>query len=138
MPKLTTAATADGLTPKEARFVAEYLVDGNGKRAATAAGYSAGNARKQAYQLLQRAHVRAAIDSARERTTRKLELTAEKVLTDISRVARKAEAAKEFSAALKGHQLLGMHLKLFTEKHEHGGMGGGPVLFQLTQSEADH
>ena len=42
----------NGLTPKQAHFIAEYLKDNNGTRAALAAGYAAGNARQQAYQLL--------------------------------------------------------------------------------------
>jgi hypothetical protein len=39
---------------------------------------------------------------------------------------------------MRSRHLLGLHFKLFTEKHEHGGLGGGPVLFQLTQSEVSH
>lgn len=131
-------ATPTGLTDKQARFVAEYLIDGNATRAAMAAGYSERSAMRQGSDLLRAPNVKKALDAGRRRLAKKLELTAEKVLGDIARVAKKAEAAKEFSAALKGHELLGKHLKLFTEKHEHGGIGGGPVQFSITSAEAEH
>jgi phage terminase small subunit len=43
---------AEGLTPKQQRFVAEYLVDLNGKQAAIRTGYSAKTAEQQASRLL--------------------------------------------------------------------------------------
>jgi phage terminase small subunit len=137
MPKHSKAATAEGLTPKEARFVAEYLIDGNGTRAAAAAGYSEGNAAKQAYQLMKRQRVMKAIEAARGAISTKLELTAEKVLANIARIGQKAEKARRYGEALKAEELLGKHLKLFTEKHEHGGIGGGPVQFAITEREAE-
>ena len=39
------------LTAKQAKFVAEYLVDGNGSRAAIAAGYGRAGARVRAHRL---------------------------------------------------------------------------------------
>jgi phage terminase small subunit len=50
------------LTPKQVRFVAEYLIDLNGAAAARRAGYSAKNADDQAGQLLRIPHVSAAIE----------------------------------------------------------------------------
>lgn len=134
MPKHNTPS---GLTLKQERFVAEYLIDGNATRSALAAGYSAKTAVKIGSELLAKPAVRAAIDAAQAELVAKLQLSAEQTLKDIARVARKAENAGEFSAALKGHELIGKHLKLFTEKHEHGGIGGGPIQFQITEKEAD-
>jgi phage terminase small subunit len=134
MPKHNTAS---GMTAKQERFVAEYMVDGNATRAALAAGYSERTATRIGSELLTMPKVRKALDEARARIAAKLELTAEKVLADIARIALKAEAAGEFTAALKGNELLGKHLKLFTEKHEHGGIGGGPVQFAITEREAE-
>lgn len=131
-------AKADELTPKEALFVAEHLVDGNGTRAAIAAGYSARSAVKIASELLQRPRVKAAMLKARREQERRTLITADAVLKRIDRVAQKAEAAGDFSAANRANQLLGQHYKLFTEKHEHGGMGGGPVQFHITGAEAEH
>lgn len=134
MPKHDTAS---GMTAKQERFVAEYLIDGNATRAAMASGYSERNAARIGSELLTKPHIRKALDEARARIAAKLELTAEKVLADIERISTKAESAGEFNAALKGKELLGKHLKLFTEKHEHGGIGGGPVQFAITEKEAD-
>ncbi len=53
-PKRAGAVRPDPkLTPKQLRFVAEYLVDLNGTQAAIRAGYSAKTAEQMAYQLLQ-------------------------------------------------------------------------------------
>jgi phage terminase small subunit len=125
MPRYANVA----FTPREERFIAEYLVDGNGTRAAVAAGYSEGNAKSQAYELLKRPHVLAEIKRRQRAIAKKLELSAEKVLTDIARVATKAERAKKYGDALKGHEMLGKHLRLFADKVEHSGPNGGPMEF---------
>jgi len=49
------------LTPKQHRFVAEYLVDLNASQAALRAGYSARTAPQQGSRLLKNAQVQAAI-----------------------------------------------------------------------------
>ena len=116
-----------GLTDKQERFVAEYLVDSIGSAAAVRAGYSERSAQSNARDLLANPKVRAAINAGKRRIVKKLELTAEKVLADIDRIARKAEDAGEFGHALKGHELLGKHQKLFTEKHEVTGKDGEPL-----------
>lgn len=51
-----------GLTLRQARFVREYLVDGNGAQAAIRAGYSIRAAKEVAYRLVTTAHVRAEIE----------------------------------------------------------------------------
>ena len=126
-----------GLTAKEERFIAEYLSDANAARSALAAGYSPKTATRIGSHLLARPRVKAAIKALQTKLLKKLDLTAEKVLADIERIANKAERSRQFNAAIRGKQLLGQHLKLFTEKHEHGGIGGGPVMFQITEKEAD-
>lgn len=68
---------ADGLTPKQARFVSEYLIDLNATQAAIRAGYSARNADKIGPELLGKTRVREAIASAQGRILTKLELDAE-------------------------------------------------------------
>jgi len=132
MPKTT------GLTAKQERFGAEYLVDGNATRAAIAAGYSERTAYKAAQELLQRPRVKVALRQALAAQQKRTLITADAVLRRIDRVAQKAEAAGDFNAANRANQLLGQHYKLFTEKHEHGGIGGGPVLFQLSSAEEGH
>lgn len=127
------------LTLGEARFVAELLTDPkrNRTQALIRAGYSEKGARQSAHRLMQSPAVIAAIDEATARMTAKLTLTAEAVLENINRMSLKAEFVGDYNAGLRGQELLGKHMKLFTEKHEHGGIGGGPVQFVMSEKEAD-
>lgn len=127
-----------GLTPKEQRFVDEFLIDANATRAALAAGYSPKTADRQGSYLRNRPRVKAAIAKALREQQKRTLIKADQVLLDINDLANKAAKAGEFSAAIRGKELIGKHYKLFTEKHEHGGVGGGPVLFQITNAEAEH
>lgn len=132
MPKHSSPT---GLTFKQERFVAEYLVDGNAKRAAEAAGYSARTAVRIGSENLAKPEIKRAIAAALKAQQKRTLITADQVLRDIERIAAKAEGAGEFNAALRGKELLGKHYKLFTEKHEHGGIGGGPVVLQLAATD---
>lgn len=134
MPKHNTPS---GLTEKEAAFVREYLVDKNGKASAVRAGYSDRSARDTAYRLLKKPHIRAAIDKALKEQAKRTLIAADQVLLDINRLADRAARAGEFHAAIRGKELIGKHYKLFTEKHEHGGIGGGPVEFVISEREAE-
>lgn len=118
-----------GLTDKQERFVAEYLVDSIGSAAAVRAGYSERSAQSSAKQLMATPKVRAAINAGKRRLAKKLELSAEKTLGDIDRIARKAERAKDYGQAIRGHELIGKHLRLFSEKVELTGANDGPVEF---------
>jgi phage terminase small subunit len=53
------------VTPKQARFIEQYLVDLNATQAAIRAGYSASNADKIGSQLLAKPAVAAAVDQAK-------------------------------------------------------------------------
>jgi len=112
MPKTTD------LTPKEARFVAEYLIDANAGRAAAAAGYSAHTATRQGSQLANRPRVKAAIRKALAEQQKRTLIKADQVLLDINDLANRAAKAGEFSAAIRGKELIGKHYKLFTDQLE--------------------
>ncbi len=73
------------LTPKQALFVAEYLVDQNGKQAAIRAGYSAKTAEVKASQLLRLVKVKSAVAQRLERVLAKVDLRVEDVLFAIQR-----------------------------------------------------
>ena len=76
------------LTPKEAAFVAEYLIDLNAAGAAERAGYSARTAKQIAYGLMQKPHVKTAIDAALAERAERAKLTADEVLIELARIAR--------------------------------------------------
>lgn len=69
------------------RFVAEYLVDYNGRRAAVAAGYSADSARQTASGLLADPQVQALVQAKQKAVTEALELTENVVLDRLSAIA---------------------------------------------------
>lgn len=61
------------MTPKQAMFVAEYLIDGNATRAAIAAGFSEASAAVTGARLLKQGKVAAAIAARHARRVLKLE-----------------------------------------------------------------
>ena len=65
--------SSDKLTAKEARFVEEYLVDGNATRAAIRAGYAPASARQPASRKLSKADIAAEIAAARQKTSERNE-----------------------------------------------------------------
>ncbi|WP_035350839.1 terminase small subunit [Edaphobacter aggregans] len=80
--------TDNKLTPKQDRFVAEYIANGmNATRAAISAGYSAKTANEQGSRLLANVSVAAVVDAKKAKILGKLEITAEKVLQEIAKIA---------------------------------------------------
>lgn len=75
------------LTPKQERFVAEYVICLNGTQAAIKAGFSEKSADDIGAQLLGKTHVKAAIDAALAKRAEKSEITAERVLSEIAAMA---------------------------------------------------
>ncbi len=75
------------LTPKQQAFAREYLIDLNATKAAIRAGYSAKNADKIGSELLGKTRVKAEIQAAMDKRAEKVELTSERVLTEIGKLA---------------------------------------------------
>lgn len=75
------------LSAKHERFVSEYLVDGNGLRAAIAAGYSSNGAGVAAHRLLSNVNVASEIANRSQKIANKLEISAEKTLQGIAELA---------------------------------------------------
>ena len=76
-----------GLTPKQQRFVAEYLVDLNATQAAIRAGYSAKTAVKIGSENLRKPDVAAAIASKQAKRADRVEISADRVLREVARIA---------------------------------------------------
>lgn len=77
------------LTPKQSRFVEEYLIDLNATQAAIRAGYSAKTANDQIGKLLATPGIKAAIDAAKLERSTETKIDAAWVL---KRLAAEAEA----------------------------------------------
>ena len=75
------------LTEKQARFVAEYLVDLNATQAAIRAGYSERTAEVIGYENLRKPQISAAIEQAIQDRQRRTEITQDRVLQELARIA---------------------------------------------------
>ena len=71
------------MTPKQKRFVEEYLVDLNAAAAARRAGYAKGSA----WRLMRHREVAAAIEEAQEQRAQRTRVSADRVVTEIAKVA---------------------------------------------------
>ena len=134
------------LTPKQQRFVEEYLIDLNATQAAIRAGYSAKTAAVIGAENLIKPYIQKAIQEAQNKLTERTEITQDYVLSNIQKVIERCmqqEAVRardgspllvegpegdlaclfEFkeTGALKGLELLGKHLGLFVDKVQHSG-----------------
>ena len=114
------------MTPKQAAFVDEYLIDLNSTQAAIRAGYSAKTAEWIGPQLLGKSHVSAAIAKRMEDRSKRTEITQDRVLTDIELIKQDAmrkaydkngnEAMINHTSALKACELQGRHLQMWNDK----------------------
>ena len=174
------------LTPKQERFIDEYLVDLNATQAAIRAGYSAANADKIGSQLLGKTRVAEAVARAKADRSARVGLTQDRVLEELAAVAfarmpdfaewgtgsqmslkHSAELTPGQAAAvsqvtehekfiktiggdddgeerlmsrersIKLHdklgalKLLGQHLGMFADRHEHTGPGGESIQIEV-------
>src|SRR5271166_5331192 len=108
---------ADSLTFKQKNFCIEYLKDQNGLQAAIRAGYSPKGAEVTASRLLRVAKVQEYLTRRQERVAQRAEITAEYVLDTIRETVEFSKGDNP-QAVLKGCELLGKHLKLFTDVSE--------------------
>lgn len=75
------------MTPKQAIFYGEYIKDGNATRAARVAGAPQSSAHVEGARMLRNAKVAAAIAAWRSRQISKYEITAEKVIDELWKLA---------------------------------------------------
>lgn len=76
----------DGLSVKEAIFVDEYCIHGNGTKAAIAAGYSEKTATQQASRLLTKVHISRAIEERRKVASEEAGVSARYVIEGLMEV----------------------------------------------------
>jgi phage terminase small subunit len=74
-------------TPKQTQFIEEFLVDFNGTQAAIRAGYSPNTARSQASRMLTNVNVQEALVQRRQEIFDANDLTAEKVIAELVKIA---------------------------------------------------
>jgi phage terminase small subunit len=74
------------LTPKQERFVAEYLIDLNATQAAIRSGYSVKTASSQGERLLRNVEVAKAITVAQKAREQRTEITQDRVLKELAKL----------------------------------------------------
>jgi phage terminase small subunit len=122
------------LTPKQQEFINEYMIDLNASAAAVRAGYSPKTSMEQGYQLLHKTSVAEAIAKEQEKRAGKVGLDAEWVLRRLKAISDRCmqeepvmrregsewvesgEYKFDSNGANKATELIGKHLKLFTDQ----------------------
>lgn len=115
---------ADRLTPKQAAFVREYLVDLNASAAARRAGYSKRTARSVGQENLTKPAIAAAIAAAQSERAKRTELTQDYVLNGLRGIADDDD--QPAAPRVRAHELLGKHLGMFVDRLDHTS-GGQPL-----------
>jgi phage terminase small subunit len=143
------------LTPKQQRFVEEYLVDLNATQAAIRAGYAPKSAFVQGSRLLSNAKVAQAVSDGRAKQAERTGITADYVLETVRQTVERCRQAApvldrkgepvlvetpdgslapayvfDSKGVLKGCELLGRNLALWKDRLEHTGKDGGPIQVQ--------
>lgn len=128
------------LDAREEKFCQEYLVDLNGTRAAKEAGYAPVSAHVQSSRLLKKDKVQARLTELQTERQKRTGITQDYVLQGIKEATERCMQARpvlnrkgepvfvensegdmvpawqfDAFAALKGYELLGRHMKMFTD-----------------------
>ncbi len=103
------------LTPKQTKFVQEYLINPNATQAAIKAGYSKHTAKDIACENLAKPNIRAAIDAASALIAQEAKVTATEVLNGLRSEAQgKKDSTSGSRVQAWAH--LGKHLQLFEDR----------------------
>ena len=108
------------LTPKQRRFVDEYLVDLNATQAAIRAGYSARTANEQGPRLLVNVGIATAIQTAQEARSQRLRLTQDDVLRGLHQEATRMGDGSSHSARVAAWGLIAKHLGMLERRPQFG------------------
>ena len=108
---------------KHELFCREYIVDHNATQAYKRAGYTGKGAEVSACKLLRNPNVSARVAELSAEACEKADISASRVLKEISEIAYYELEPSPLSVIrapdkLKALDMLGKHLKLFTERHE--------------------
>lgn len=102
-----------GFTAKQAKFVQEYLVDGNGTRAAVAAGYGVAGARVTACRLLTKPNVQKALQARQNADATRLSISREDVIAGLLKGVEGAQAKGDPMGVIRGWAEIGKMLGYF-------------------------
>jgi len=108
------------LTPKQARFVEEYLIDLNATQAAIRAGYSEHTARQIGMENLTKPYISDFLAEQLSKRSEQTGITARWVLEQAADVYKEAREEQDRSNALKALEQVGKHVDVqaFKDKQE--------------------
>ncbi len=141
------------LTPKQQRFVEEYLIDLNATQAAKRSGFSARTAYSAGQRLLKNVEIQTAITSAQLARSARVQVTQDYVIQNLVEIVERTmqrAPVMEFDRELKTYVqakdedgnhlwmfdangankslgLLAKHTGGFADRTEHTGKDGGPI-----------
>ena len=130
------------LNPRRKQFVIEYLIDLNATQAAIRAGYAVSGAGVQGTRLLKNVNIQRAVAEGTRIRAESAELSVEWVLTGLKTVAercmqalavldREGNPTGEYvfnaAGANKAYELIGKHLRMFSERLEVTDPEGKPL-----------
>lgn len=127
----------DNLTPRQKRFVEEYVVDFDGAAACTRAGYNTKHPNKLSHEMLQHPGIRAAIDQVTLERAADTTLKPDYVMNKIRKTIEKAELDNNHNAVLRGCELMARALGMFIERKEISGPNGDAIQYKQVQEAAD-
>lgn len=104
------------MTPRQRRFIDEYLIDLNATQAAIRAGYSQRTAYSIGEENLKKPEISQAIEAAQASRAARVAVSQDEVLEGIRRNTRASEEVQDYRTALRGYELLGKHLGMFSDK----------------------
>lgn len=107
------------MTPKQARFVEEYLFDLNATQAAIRAGYSVKTARSVGAENLTKPDIQAAIQALQANRSARVELTTDFVVQELIKIIKDRDTPS--GARVSALVALGKHQAMFTDKVQHSG-----------------
>jgi len=131
----------DSLTPKQAKFVMEYLTDGNATQAAIRAGYSEKTAQRIGSENLSKPLIKQTIQEKQAHRAKRTLLDKDHIVSNLMTLVDRCmekEPVRELvngkyvdtgkwkfdsSGAARALDLLGRHLGIYIDKHHHSGEG---------------
>lgn len=119
------------MTPRQARFVEQYLVDLNATQAAIRAGYSAHTAEQQGSRLLGNADVAQAVRAAQSARSERVQISQDDVLRGLHREATLTGEGSTHAARVSAWGLIARHLGMFVERRQMLGEDGQPTAPQF-------
>lgn len=132
----------DKLTPKQAAFCREYILDMNGSQAYIRAGYSPNGAKTSASKLLTNPNVHELINKLLAERAARTEITADNILRALWDNHRLALERGELHNSTRALELCGKAQRMFVDRVEqsvtvYDGMSEAELDAAISQAEKD-